>query len=79
MGLVVDKQTWDAVAKRKAFQLADDAWSASLRRTFGKQASDVRYTRAGHGFPGSALRVAYNAREAARIAWEDARVGYMEE
>ena len=49
-------------------QRTDDVWSAELQRLFGKRAGDVRYTPHGKGEPGSALRVAYDAREAARKA-----------
>lgn len=58
---------FDATA---AFQTADDAWSAELRRQFGKQSGDVRYTPVGHGAAGTHLRRLYEARDAARIAWE---------
>lgn len=47
-------------ARRIEAQAADDAWSAELTRSFGKKAGDVRYTPAGEGEPGSALRLAYD-------------------
>jgi len=53
-----------------AFQVADDAWSLELQKAFGKRAGDVRYTPRGKGEPGTALRTAYDAREAARIAYD---------
>lgn len=56
-------------AELKPFQVADDTWSASLRAVFGKDAGQARYEPRGRGQPGSALRRAYQAREAARVAW----------
>jgi hypothetical protein len=44
---------------------ADEAWSAELHRLFGKNAGDVRYTRRGHGEPGSELRRLHDAKLAA--------------
>ena len=41
--------------EHRSFQAADDAWSAELRRLFGKQAGDVRYTARGKGEVGSVL------------------------
>ena len=55
-----------------AAQVTDDAWSAELRRLFGKRAGDVRYTPQGNGDAGSDLRRLYDAREAARKAYDDA-------
>jgi hypothetical protein len=51
------------------FQVADDAWSAELRRIFGKNAGQARYEPRGKGAEGSNLRQAHDAREAARRAW----------
>jgi hypothetical protein len=51
------------------FQSADDAWSAELKRTFGKDACNARYTERGKGSEGSELRRLHDAREAARLAW----------
>jgi hypothetical protein len=53
-----------------AAQATDDAWSMELQRLFGKRAGDVRYTPQGKGGPGTALRAAYEAREAARKAYD---------
>lgn len=53
-----------------AFQRADDAWGAELRRIFGKHAGDARYTKEGKGANDSQLRQLYDAREVARIAWD---------
>lgn len=63
--------------EHQAFCAADDAWSLELRKAFGKQAGDVRYTARGKGDPGSVLRAAYDAREAARVAYDRSR-GYDE-
>jgi hypothetical protein len=60
-----------------AAQVTDDAWGAELRKLFGKRAGDVRYTSQGKGEPDSTLRQLYEAREAARIAYDRAR-GYGE-
>ena len=50
---------------------ADDAYSAELRRLFGKRAGDVRYTKAGEGEPGSDLNRLY-------LAWTEAnRAHYL--
>jgi hypothetical protein len=56
-----------------AFARADAAWSAELKLLFGKRAGDVRYTAQGRGTPGTTLRVRYENREAARLAWEAAK------
>lgn len=56
---------------RKALA-ADDAWSAELRRLFGKRAGDVRYTAAGKGEPGSTLRHLHDEFRRANEAWMDA-------
>ncbi len=61
-----------AIAAQKAFQVADDAWGDELRRSFGKNAGDVRYTARGKGEEGSTLRRLHDAREVARTAWENA-------
>lgn len=49
----------------KAAYAADDAYSAELRRLFGKNAGDVRYTRRGAGEPGTELRRLSDAKLAA--------------
>ena len=41
---------------------ADEAWSAELRRLFGKRAGDVRYTYEGAGATGSVLRALHDAK-----------------
>jgi hypothetical protein len=48
-------------AEIQAAQAADDAYSAELRRRFGKRAGDVRYTALGEGEPGSKLRRLFDA------------------
>ena len=55
-------------AHRRA-QATDDAWQAELVKAFGKRAGDVRYTKAGEGEEGSALRLAHDARMVAQEAW----------
>jgi hypothetical protein len=50
-------------------QVADENWSRIGQATFGKRWGDVRYTAAGKGEPGSALRQAHDAYEKAREAW----------
>ena len=55
-----------------SFQAADDTWQEALENTF-PDAHTARYLPRGKGKPGSKLRAAYDAREAARIAWESAR------
>jgi hypothetical protein len=55
--------------QQKPFQEADDAWSAELRRVFGKQSGQARYEERGKGQEGSELRRLHDAREAARRAW----------
>jgi hypothetical protein len=53
----------------KPFQDAEDAWTAEVRRIFGKRAGDARYTAEGKGIEGSTLRKLHDAREAARLTW----------
>lgn len=55
----------------RAFTAADHAWSRELRSLFGKEAGDVRYTKIGRGAEGSELRRLHDARDAARVAWEE--------
>ncbi len=55
-------------AHRQAF-LTDAAWSVELTRQFGKRSGDVRYSPAGKGEPGSALRAIYDARMTAQAIW----------
>jgi hypothetical protein len=59
-----------AVASR--FHASDAAWQAGLVAAFGRRASDARYTAAGQGELGSALRALYVARHAAYSAWCEA-------
>lgn len=55
------------------FEEADRAWSRELRARFGKYGGSVqRYTPEGKGEPGTPLRAAYEAREAARQAFTQA-------
>lgn len=56
-------------AELKPFQIADDAWSAELKRLFGKQAGDARYGTRGKGEEGSALRRLHDARMEAQRVW----------
>jgi hypothetical protein len=58
-----------------AFQIADDVWSAELKKAFGKNAGDVRYTAKGRGEAGTPLNAAFVKREAARKAWEAVAFG----
>jgi hypothetical protein len=53
----------------KPFQDADDAWSAELRRVFGKRSAEARYTELGRGEDGSKLRQLHDARTAAQARW----------
>lgn len=58
---------------QEAFQHADDIWQIALEFEFGVAASDMRYTEAGRGKPGTKLREAYDARAAASQAWHATR------
>lgn len=60
-------------AELTAFDAADKAWQEQLEAAFGSKAGVKRYTVAGRGDKGTPLRSAYEAREAARIAWDGAR------
>lgn len=60
-------------AELAAFNAADAAWQEQLEAKFGPEAGDARYTGKAKGMEGTPLRAAYEAREAARIAWEGAR------
>lgn len=60
-------------AEHLAFNAADAAWSAEIVRVFGKKNQDARYYPRGKGEPGSELRRLYDARDAARRAWEAAQ------
>lgn len=53
-----------------SFQAADNAWSAELKRLFGKHSGDVRYTKKGKGTPDSVLRALWELRELQRQLWE---------
>lgn len=59
----------------EAFLHADETWQTALVVRFGsmRRAADARYTAAGRGEPGSALRIAFEARHAAYAAWCAAR------
>lgn len=60
------------MTKQEAFQAfvaADKAWSAELRKAFGKNAGDIRYTKQGEGSPGTPLNDAYLAFKKAGDAW----------
>lgn len=63
----------DRMAAATAFNDAELVWHNLLVDTFGKAAGDARYDGRGRGEEGSALRQAYEARDAARQAWEAAR------
>lgn len=54
------------------FNEADAAWSRELQRVFGKDAGTARYQKQGRGEPGTELRIAYEWRETARLAYEAA-------
>lgn len=56
-----------------AFEQADAEWQEQLEARFGSAAADARYTGKAKGMEGTPLRAAYDAREAARIAWEGAK------
>lgn len=58
----------------QALQLADDEWQRQLEAAF-PDAHEARYLPRGKGKKGTPLRRAYEAREAARIAWERALCG----
>lgn len=53
----------------RAFIATDVTWSAELRKHFGKNAGDVRYTSKGEGEPGTPLNDAYLAFKSAGEAW----------
>jgi len=53
----------------RAYVAADAAWSAELKRIFGKHAGDARYTDRGKGETGSDLRRLHDAARAANAAW----------
>lgn len=46
---------------RQLWQRACDAWSEQLHNTFGSEAGDMRYRKAGQGEPGTPLHTAYCA------------------
>lgn len=56
-----------------AFEAADHAWDAALVAAWGKDAGEARYRTFGRGQEGTALRAAWEAREASRMAWEAVR------
>ena len=56
----------------RAFQVADDAWSALLQETFGKRAGNARYSDLGKGVEGSELRRLHDERMAAQAMWHRA-------
>jgi hypothetical protein len=62
----------DKTTLYRAALAADEALSAELTRMYGKRAGDVRYTKAGKGEPGSALRGLSDAKLAADAAWRGA-------
>ena len=57
------------------FAKADDDWQAEIDATFGRTACDKRYLPEGKGTPGTPLRAAHDAREAARVQWESFSFG----
>lgn len=59
---------WDSSLHAAAL-MADAAWHQHLEKVFGKGAGDARYTPAGKGEPGSALRVAHDRWREANEAW----------
>ncbi len=57
-----------AVTKKEAYEnaiAADAAWSAELKKTFGRDGCNARYEKRGRGVEGSDLRKAHDA-------WTDA-------
>lgn len=58
---------------------ADAAWSAELKRQFGKNAGDVRYTARGKGEPGSELRRLHATFRSTSDAWLKAMRAAREE
>lgn len=59
-------------AELAAFDAADAAWQEQIEAAF-PDAHEARYLPRGKGKEGTPLRAAYEARDAARIAWEGAR------
>ncbi len=53
-----------------ALVAADKEWDARLIEAFGDHADFRRYTKEGQGFPGTPLRVAYDAKVEAVRAYE---------
>ena len=53
-----------------AFNEADLDWHHALIATFGADAGQARYEPRGKGEPGTPLRATYDARTAAREAWQ---------
>ncbi len=53
----------------RAMQSADDAWSVELRKTFGRNAGNARYTQQGMGAPGTQLRSTYYGFMGASMEW----------
>ena len=51
------------------FKAADHEWSAELKRLFGRNAGDVRYTKQGEGEPGTTLNACYLRFRRANDAW----------
>lgn len=66
----------DALMARRAtmaaFEKADEAWQIELENAF-PDAHEARYLPRGKGKEGTPLRAAYEAREAARLEWEELR------
>lgn len=63
----------DRLTKYEAFQRADDEWQPQLVAAWGgRYAAEARYKPSGRGQEGTPLRLAYDEREAARLAWEAA-------
>lgn len=52
--------TAEIFAARQAALRSDNAWQDELNRLFGRNAGDVRYTKAGRGEPGSTLSMLYS-------------------
>lgn len=53
----------------QAFGSADARWSRELKRLFGKDAGDVRYSKRGEGSPGTELNAAYLEFERTGAEW----------
>lgn len=67
--MAADWRAFPYTSALPAFQAADDAWDAELRRLFKDAACMARYQERGRGPEGSELRRLYDAKHAARARW----------